>query len=332
MLDMRRREFITLLGGAAAWPLDARAQQPRERMRRVGVLSPFAADDAEGQARLTAFAQALQQAGWTVGQNLRLDYRWGDGRPETMRKYAAELAALAPDVILAVSSPAVSPLLQVTRTIPIVFGFVADPVGAGYVESLARPGANATGFTGIEYSFAGKWLELIKEIAPPVKRVAVLRDSSIAAGPGQFGVLQAFAPTLGLDLRPMDLRDAGEIERSIIAFAKGGAGGLIVTGSPAAAAHGDLIVALAARHRLPAVYSIAFFCRAGGLICYGADSLDPFRRAAGYVDRILKGEKPADMPVQAPVKYELVINLKTAKALGLTVPDSLLARADEVIE
>ena len=332
MLDMRRREFITLLGGAAAWPLDARAQQPRERMRRVGVLSPFAADDSEGQARLTAFAQALQQAGWTVGQNLRLDYRWGDGRPETMRKYAAELAALAPDVILAVSSPAVSPLLQVTRTIPIVFGFVADPVGAGYVESLARPGANATGFTGIEYSFAGKWLELIKEIAPSVKRIAVLRDSSIAAGPGQFGVLQAFAPTLGLDLRPMDLRDAGEIERSIIAFAKGGAGGLIVTGSTAAASHGDLIVALAARHRLPAVYSIAFFCRAGGLICYGADSLDPFRRAAGYVDRILKGEKPADMPVQAPVKYELVINLKTAKALGLTVPDSLLARADEVIE
>jgi putative ABC transport system substrate-binding protein len=329
---MRRREFITLLGGAAAaWPLTVLAQQ-RERMRRVGVLTPFPADDAEGQARLTAFAQALQQAGWTLGQNLRLDYRWGDGKPDTMRNLAANLAELAPDVILASTSAAVSPLLQVTRTIPIVFAGVADPVGAGYVESLARPGGSATGFTALEYSFAGKWLELIKQISPRVTRVAVLRDSAIAAGPGQFGVLQAFAPSLGVELRPLDLREAGEIERLINAFAQGSNGGLIVTGSPAATAHRDLIVALAARNRLPAVYYAPFYCTAGGLICYGPDFLDQFRRAAGYVDRILKGEKPADLPVQAPVKYELVINLKTAKALGLTVPDKLLATADEVIE
>jgi ABC-type uncharacterized transport system substrate-binding protein len=327
-----RRKFIALAGGAAvAWPLAARAQQ-RERMRRVGVLTPFPADDAEGQARVTAFAQALQQAGWTLGQNLRLDYRWGDGKAETMRKHAAELAALAPDVILANSSAAVSALLQVTRTVPIVFAAVADPVGAGYVESLARPGGNATGFTALEYSFAGKWLELMKEIAPSITRLAVLRDSAIAAGPGQFGVLQAFAPSLGLELRPVDLRDAGEIERSISTFVQGGNGGLVVTGSPAATAHRDLIIALAMRNRLPAVYYAAFYCTAGGLICYGTDFLEHFRRAAGYVDRILKGEKPADLPVQAPTKYELVINLKTARALGLEVPPMLLARADEVIE
>ena len=329
---MRRRDFIKgIVGSATAYPLSARAQQG-ERMRRVGLLTPFPADDAEGQARLTAFAQALQQAGWTLGQNLRLDYRWGDGKAETMRKYAAELAALAPDVILANSSGAVSALLQVTHTVPIVFAAVADPVGAGYVESLARPGGNATGFTALEYSFASKWLELMKEIAPRITRLAVLRDSTIAAGPGQFGVLQAFAPSLGLELRPVELRDAGEIERSINAFAQGGNGGLIVTGSPAATAHRDLIVALAARNRLPAVYYSAYYCTAGGLICYGSDFLDQFRRAAGYVDRILKGEKPADLPVQAPTKYELVINLKTAKALGLSVPQSLLSRADEVIE
>jgi putative tryptophan/tyrosine transport system substrate-binding protein len=329
---MRRREFITLIGGTVgAWPIATRAQQ-RERMRRVGVLTPFAADDAEGQARLTAFAQALQQAGWTLGQNLRLDYRWGDGKPDTMRKHAANLVELAPDVILANSSAAVSPLLQVTRTVPIVFAAVADPVGAGYVESLAQPGGNATGFTALEYQFAGKWLELIKEIAPRVTRLAVLRDSAIAAGPGQFGVLQAFAPSLGLELRPVDLREAGEIERSINTFAQGSNGGLIVTGSPAATAHRNLIVALAARNRLPAVYYLPVFCAAGGLICYGVDFLDQFRRAAGYVDRILKGEKPADLPVQAPTKYELAINLKTAKALGLDVPPMLLARADEVIE
>jgi putative tryptophan/tyrosine transport system substrate-binding protein len=326
-----RREFISLLAGtAAAWPLAARAQQ-RERMRRVGVLTPFPADDSEGQARLTAFVQALQQAGWTLGQNLRLDYRWGDGKAETMRKHAAELAALAPDVILANSSAAVSALLQVTRTVPIVFAAVADPVGAGYVESLARPGGNATGFTALEYSFAGKWLELMKEIAPRITRLAVLRDSAIAAGPGQFGVLQAFAPSLGLELRPVDLRDAGEIERSINAFAQDGNGGLIVTGSPAATAHRDLIVSLATRNRLPAVFYAPFYCTAGGLICYGVDFLDQFRRAAGYVDRILRGEKPTDLPVQAPVKYELVLNLKTARALGLAVPDTLLARADEDI-
>src|SRR5262245_29666015 len=328
---IRRREFITLLGGAAAaWPLAARAQQ-RERMRRVGVLTPFAADDAEGQARLTAFAQALQQAGWTLGQNLRLDYRWGDGKSDTLRKNAANLAEQAPDVILANSSAAVSSLLQVTRTIPIVFAAVADPVGAGYVESLARPGGNATGFTAQEYSSAGKWLELVKEISPRVTRVAVLRDSTIAAGPGFFGVLQAFAPSLGLELRPVDLREAGGIERSINAFAQGMNGGLIVTGSPAATAHRDLIVSLAAGNRLPAVYPAPFYCTAGGLICYGLDFLDSFRRAASYVDRILRGEKPADLPVQAPNKYELVINLKTAKTLGLEVPPTMLARADEVI-
>ncbi|HXL47470.1 MAG TPA: ABC transporter substrate-binding protein [Xanthobacteraceae bacterium] len=249
-----------------------------------------------------------------------------------MRKHAANLVELAPDVILANSSAAVSALLQVSRTIPIVFAAVADPVGAGYVESLARPGGNATGFTALEYQFAGKWLELIKEIAPRVTRLAVLRDSAIAAGPGQFGVLQAFAPSLGLELRPVDLREAGEIERSINTFAQGSNGGLIVTGSPAATAHRNLIVALAARNRLPAVYYLPVFCAAGGLICYGVDFLDQFRRAAGYVDRILKGEKPADLPVQAPTKYELAINLKTVKALGLDVPPTLLARADEVIE
>jgi putative ABC transport system substrate-binding protein len=329
-LLVRRREFIALLA-AAAWPRPIRAQQ-RMRMRRVGVLTPFPADDIEGQARLTAFAQALEQAGWTLGQNLRLDYRWGDGKPETMRRHAAELTALAPDVILANSSAAVSGLLQVTRTVPVVFAAVADPVGAGYVESLARPGGNATGFTALEYSFAGKWLELLKEITPRIARVAVLRDSAIAVGPGQFGVLQAFAPSLGLELRPIDLRDAGEIERSIDGFAQGGNAGLVVTGSPAATAHRNLIVALATRHRLPAVYNAPFFCAAGGLICYGVDFLDQFRRAAGYVDRILRDEKPADLPVQAPVKYELVLNLKTARALGLVVPDMLIARADEVIE
>jgi putative ABC transport system substrate-binding protein len=328
---MKRRTFIAGLGAAAAWPLTARGQQ-RERTRRVGVLSPFAADDAEGQARVTAFAQALQQAGWTLGRNLRLDYRWGDGSPDTMRRLAADLAELAPDVILANSSAALSPLLQVTRTIPIVFAAVVDPVGAGYVDSLARPGGNATGFTAQEYSFAGKSLEFIKEISPKVTRLAVLRDSAIAAGPGQFGVLQALAPSFGLELRPVDLRAAGEIERSINTFAQGSNGGLIVTGSPAAAAHRDLIVSLAARNRLPAVYAASFFCTSGGLICYGIDFLESFRRAANYVDRILKGEKPADLPVQAPTKYELVINLKTAKALGLEMPPELLARADEVIE
>jgi putative tryptophan/tyrosine transport system substrate-binding protein len=329
---MMRREFVTLLGGAAAtWPLAARAQQ-RERMRSIGVLTPFAAHNTEGQNRVTAFAQALQQLGWSVGQNARLHYRWGDGTSATMQKYAAELVALAPDVILADSSAALSPLLQATQTIPVVFAIVADPVGAGYVETLARPGGNATGFTPFEYGVAGKWLELVKEIAPRVTRVAVLRDPAIAAGPGQFGALQAVAPSLGVELRAVNVRDADEIERSIAGFAQGSNGGLVVTGSAAAAAHRDLIVTLAARHRLPAVYNARLYGEIGGLVCYGADFLDQFRRAASYADRILKGEKPADLPVQAPTKYELIINLKTAKALGLEVPPTLLARADEVIE
>jgi putative ABC transport system substrate-binding protein len=328
---MNRRDFITLLGGAAAWPLAAHGQQPA-RMRRIGVLTPFTADDAEGNARLTAFAQGLQQLGWTVGQNIRIDYRWGDGKPDTMRKFADELASLAPDVLLANSSAAVSPLLQATRIVPIVFAAVADPVGAGYVETLARPGGNATGFTAFEYSVAGKWLELLKEIAPRITRAGVLRDSAIAAGPGFLGALQAPASALGVELHPIDVRDSGEIERSITAFAQTPNGGLIVTGSPAATARRDLIVALAERHRLPAVYSVRPYVAAGGLICYGTDFLDQFRRAASYVDRILKGEKPADMPVVQPTKFELVINLKTAKALGLEVPPTLLGRADEVIE
>jgi putative tryptophan/tyrosine transport system substrate-binding protein len=328
---MRRREVITLIGGAAAWPLVARAQQA-ERMRRIGVLTPFAADDAEAQARLTAFAQGLAQSGWTVGQNIRIDYRWGDGKPDTMRKYAAELVALAPDVILTSSSVALASLLEATRTVPIVFAGVGDPVGAGYVDSLARPGGNATGFLVFEYSIAAKWLELLKEIAPRVTRVAVLRDPAIAAGPGLFGVIQAAAGSLGVEVRPVDVRSDSEIERAVTAFAQDSSGGLIVFGSPGATIHRDVIIALAAKHRLPAVYSTRFFAASGGLISYGPHFLDQHRRAVGYVDRILRGEKPADLPVQAPTKYELVINLKTAKALGLEIPPSLLARADEVIE
>jgi putative ABC transport system substrate-binding protein len=329
---VKRRDFITILGGAAVpWPLVARAQQ-RERLRRVGVLTPYAAGDAEGQARLTAFVQGLQQEGRTVGQNLHIDYRWGDGKADTVRKNAAELVALAPEVILASTSAAVSALLQATRTIPIVFANVADAVGAGYVESLARPGGNVTGFTALEYAVSGKWLELLKEIAPRVTRVAVLRDSAIAAGPGQFGAIQALAQPLGLELRAVDIQDAGEIERSLNSFAQSPNGGLIVTGSPAAGILRDLIISVAARHRLPAVYYARFFAASGGLLCYGPDLLDHHRRAASYVDRILKGEKPADLPVQAATKYELVINLKTAKTLGIEVPPMLLARADEVIE
>jgi putative ABC transport system substrate-binding protein len=326
-----RRKFVTLLGGTAAWPLTAHGQQ-RERMRRIGVLMAFASDDPEGQARLAAFAQGLQQSAWTVGQSVRVDYRWSGGNVDNIRKYAAELVALAPDVILAHSSQAVAPLLQATRTVPIVFTSVSDPVGAGYVDSLARPGGNATGFLLWEYSIAAKWLELLKEIAPRVTRAAVLRESAIAAGPALFGVIQAAAPSLGVELRPIDVRDAGEIERAITAFAQGANGGLIVTGSVSAAVHRDLIVTLAARHKLPAVYFGRHFVTGDGLISYGPDFVDQFRRAAGYVDRVLKGEKPADLPVQAPVKYELVLNLKTAKALGLTVPDKLLVAADEVIE
>jgi putative ABC transport system substrate-binding protein len=327
-----RREFITLLGGAAVvWPLAARAQQ-RERMRRIGVLMPSAADDPAYQARMTAFLQGLAQLGWLDGRNVRIDTRWGVADADRIRKYATELVALAPDVILANSSATVAPLLQATHTVPIVFTTVADPVGAGYVDSLARPGGNATGFIVYEYSIAAKWLELLKEIAPRVTRAAVLRDSAIAGGPAQFGVIQAAAPSLGVELRVVDMRDAGEIERAIAAFAQGSNNGLIVTGSPAAIFHRDLITTLAARHRLPAVYPIRVFADAGGLISYGVDWVDQFRLAAGYVDRILKGEKPADLPVQAPTKYELVVNLKTAKAIGLDVPATVLARADEVIE
>jgi ABC-type uncharacterized transport system substrate-binding protein len=328
---MRRRQFITLLGGAvAAWPLSARAQQP-ERMRRIGVLMYLAADDAESQARLAAFTQTLKQLGWSDGHNLQIDTRWATA--DDIRRHAAELAALTPDVLLAgTGTTTVVPLLEATRTVPIVFVTVIDPVGGGFVESLARPGGNATGFTIYEYSISGKWLELLKEIAPGVKRVAVLRESGLASGIGQFGAIQIVAPSLGVELRSVDVRDPGEIERGIAAFAQGSNGGLIVLGTPGTAIHRKLIVALAAKHRLPATYSARFFASDGGLIAYGPDRVDQFRRAAGYVDRILKGEKPADLPVQAPTKYELVINLKTAKALGLTVPDTLLARADEVIE
>jgi putative ABC transport system substrate-binding protein len=329
---MRRREFIKLVGGsAAAWPLAARAQQS-EQMRRIGVLMAINADDPEAQARIAAFVEGLQQLGWTVGKNVRVDYRLAGIDAEILRKYAAELVALAPDVILAQSSTAVAPLLQATRTVPIVFTIVADPVGAGYVDSLARPGGNATGFTVFEYAIGGKWLELLKEIAPRVTRVAVLREAAVAAGPAQFGAAQTVAPALGVELRPIEARDVGEIERAITAFARDSNGGLVVTGSSAATSHRNPIVALAAQHQLPAVYFARYFVTAGGLVSYGPDYVDQFRRAAGYVDRILKGEKPADLPVQAPTKYELVINLKTAKALGLAVPPTLLARADAVIE
>ena len=329
---MQRRAFITLLAGAAvARPLAARAQQTKQ-MRRIGVLMVIGANDPEGQARLAAFAQGLQQLDWTVGQNVQIDYRWASVNAEELRKYAAELVALKPDVILAHSSSAVEPLLQATRAVPIVFTNVADPVGAGYVDSLARPGGNATGFTVFEYAMGGKWLELLKEIAPHVTRAAVVRDSTIVAGPAEFGAIQAVAPSLGVELRPVDIRDASEMERAITRFAGSPNGGLIVTGSAAATIHRQLIVALAARHQLPAVYYSRYFVTGGGLISYGPDYVDQFRRAAAYVDRILKGEKPADLPVQTPTKYQTVINLKTAKAQGLTVPPALLARADEVIE
>jgi putative ABC transport system substrate-binding protein len=329
---MRRRDFIGLVGGAAAWPLAARAQQPG-RMRRIGVLMAATADDPEFKARNSAFQQGLQQLGWSDGRNVHIDTRWATTKPDDIRKHAAELVALAPDVILAGSGTAtVGPLLQATRTVPIVFAVVIDPVGAGFVESLAQPGGNATGFTIFEYGMSGKWLELLKEIAPRVTRAAVLRDPAIASGIGQFGAVQAVAPSLRVELSAVDVRDAGEIERAVTAFARSGNGGLVVTSSALATRHRDLIIALAARHRLPAVYGGRWFVTAGGLISYAPDYVDQYRQAAGYVDRILKGEKPADLPVQAPTKYETVINLKAAKALGLTVPQSLLANANEVIE
>jgi putative ABC transport system substrate-binding protein len=330
---MKRRTFISLLGVAAAtWPLAARTQQP-ERVRRIGVLMASAADDSENQARMAAFLQGLAQLGWTDGRNVRIDTRWATTNADDLRRHAAELAALAPDVLVAATGTAtVGPLLQATRTVPIVFVAVVDPVGAGFVASLGRPGGNATGFTMFEYGLSGKWLELLKQMAPGVTRAAVLRDAAIASGIGQFAAVQAVAPSLGVELSPVDARDVPEIERAVAAFANSGNGGLIVTPSPVANRHRDLIATLAARHRLPAVYGSRQYVAAGGLISYGPDLIDQYRRAAGYVDRILKGEKPADLPVQAPTKYELVINLKTAKALGLDVPATLLARADEVIE
>jgi putative ABC transport system substrate-binding protein len=330
---MRRREFITLLGGAAAaWPVAVRAQQS-DRVRRIGVFSGGQNPDSpDTQANLAAFLHVLQQLGWTDGRNVRIDYRWGLGIADNIRKYAAELAALGPDLILAAGTSTMAPLLQATRTVPIVFVNVADPVGAGFVDSLARPGGNATGFIQFEYSLSGKWLELLKEIAPGVTRAAVLRDPAITSGVGQFAIIQSVASSVGVEVSAVNVRDAAEIERAVAAFARSSNGGLIVTSSALAVVHRKLIIALAERHKLPAVYYRRYFVNNGGLISYGYDLADQYRRAAGYVDRILKGEKPADLPVQAPTKYELVINLKTAKALGIEVPPMLLARADEVIE
>jgi putative tryptophan/tyrosine transport system substrate-binding protein len=329
---LKRRAFIAMLGGAAAaWPLAVRAQQSK-RMRRVGALLPYAANDPQAQTRNAAFLQGLQQLGWTVGTNVQIDYRWAAGNEDDTRKYAAELVALAPDVIFASGSAAVGPLHRATRTVPIVFAIVPDPVGAGFVDSLARPGGNITGFTPYEYGIGAKWLEVLKQVAPSVTRAAVLRDPAITAGIGLWGAIQSVSPSFGVELRPVDVRDAGEIERAVSSFARSPNGGLILTGSALAIVHRDLIIALAARHRLPAVYYERYFAAAGGLISYGSDSAEQLRLAAGYVDRILRGEKPADLPVQAPTKYELVINLKTARALGIDVSPMLLARADEVIE
>ncbi|MGA8397594.1 MAG: ABC transporter substrate-binding protein [Pseudolabrys sp.] len=328
---MRRREFLGVLAGAVAvLPRVARAQQG-ERVRRVGVLMPFTANDPEAQARNALFEQSLRELGWMVGRDLQIDYRWPGGEAASIRRDAAELVALAPDVIMTVGSLTMGPMQQATQTIPIVFVNLADPVGAGFVQSLARPGGNATGFTNYEYSMSGKWVELLKQIAPNVKRVAILRDPTSAAGIGQFSAIQSAAQSLGVNLTPVSVRDAGEIERGVAAFARSDNGGLIVT-SGGTAFRRDLIIGLASRHKLPAVYPFRYYAKDGGLITYGPDPRDSVRHAAAYVDRILKGEKPADMPVQAPTTYELVINLKTAKALGLTVPPSLLARADEVIE
>ena len=346
---MRRREFILALGGAAAaWPPAARVvpaseasgqrddsktrAQQGERMRRIGVLMPLAADDPEGQTRLGAFLQELQQLGWRIGQNLRVDQRWGAGNLAAMRKYASELVALTPDVLLGPGTTPVGPLLEATRTVPIVFVHVVDPVGAGFVSSLARPGGNATGFVQFEYGISGKWLELLKQITPGLTRAAVVRDASVSSGIGQFGAVQSAAPSLRVEVSPINVRDDTEIERDLSAFARSPTGGLIVTASAAAAVHKDFIVGAAARYKLPAVYYDRNFAAAGGLVSYGPDLIDQYRRAAGYVDRILKGDKPADLPVQAPNKYELIINLKTAKALGIDVPSTLLATADEVIE
>ena len=330
---MRRREFIKVIAGSAAtWPLIARAQQS-EPMRRIGMLMNRAADSAEGQARVAAFTHSLHQLGWTDGRNVRIDIRWGEDKIDLERKYAAELIALGPEIVFASGTLSVIALQGTSRTLPIVFVGVTDPVGASLVDFLPRRGGNATGFMIYEYSFGGKRLELLKQIAPGVTRVAVLRDPSNPAGGAEFAAIQALAQSLKLDVSPVDTRrDAGEIERAITTFARTANGGLIVTPNASVSVHRDLIVALAARHRLPAVYPFRYHADGGGLVSYGPDVVDQCRRAAGYVDRILKGEKPADLPVQAPTKYEMVINLKTAKALGLTLPESLIARADEIIE
>jgi putative tryptophan/tyrosine transport system substrate-binding protein len=327
---MRRREFVAGLGGVVAWPVAARAQQSG-RIRRIGFLMNLAADDAAMSTRLATFERGLQELGWTVGRNIQIDYRFAAADPDLFRKYAAELVALAPDVILANSGQALGPLLQATRTVPIVFTNVADPIGAGLVDSLARPGRNATGFMTFEYRIAGKWLELLKQIAPSVTQVAVLREIQ-GGGPAEFGVLQAVAQSLKVEVNPVNTSDAGEIERGVAAFARAPNGGLIVTPGPSAIIRRDLIIALAARHKLPAVYPYRYFVTDGGLMSYGYEAFMQYRLAGTYIDRILKGEKPADLPVQQPTKYELVINLKTAKALGLTIPETLLATADEVIQ
>jgi putative ABC transport system substrate-binding protein len=330
--QLKRRQVITLLGGAAAaWPLAARAQRS-ERMRRIGVLMNTAADDTVFQIRIGAFLQGLALLGWTIGRNVRIEIRWSGGKADDARRYAAELVAFAPDVILAHGVSTVRPLLQATRTVPIVFPIASDPVGMGLVDSLARPGGNATGFMSFEYTLSGKWLELLKEIAPSVTRVAVLQDPTQGGGASAFAVIQAVAPSLGVEVTPVNQRDAPEVERAVADFARTSNGGLIVTGSALSNVHHKLIIALAAQHKLPVIYFERSFVADGGLISYGSDYIDHYRRAAGYVDRILKGEKPADLPVQAPTKYELVINLKSAKTLGLEVPATLLARADEVIE
>jgi len=327
---VKRREFIAGIGGAAAWPMVARAQG--ERVRRIGVLLVAAMNDAEYQARVGALQQALALSGWNIGRNTRIDIRWATTNAADLRRHAADLVALAPDVLLAHGAGSVGALLQVSRTVPIVFPILGDPVAAGYVDSLARPGGNVTGFMNFEYSMGGKWLELLKQIAPNLTRAAVLRDTAEGSGTSQFAAIQAVAPSLRVDVKPFNMRDAGEIERDIGAFAHSPDGGLIVTAGAAAALHRELIIKAAARHKVPTVYFDRAFVAAGGLISYGVDHIDQYRKAAGYVDRILKGEKPADLPVQSPTKYELSINLKTAKALGLPVPPPLLARADEVIE
>ena len=328
---MHRRKFIAVLGGAvAAWPLTARAQIDKPRL--IGVLMPLSSDDPEAKARIVAFLQAMAELGWNDGRNLRIEYRWGSGDSARNRSNAAQLAALTPDLILATGSPTVEPLLQTTRTVPVVFVQVSDPVGAGLVESLSRPGGNATGFTASDYAGAGKWLELLKEVAPNVKRVALLRDATNASGIGQWGASEAFAESFGLDLQPINTATVTEMEHAVERFAPDADCGMIVTNTAASIVHRNLIIGLAARHRLPAIYPQRLFATAGGLISYGTNAIDPYRRAAGYVDRILKGTKPSELPVQNPTKYELVINLKTAKAQGIVVPPSLLARADEVIE